>query len=228
LRMSRRRPAMNPTQTLAELAVTHPPASGVFLAHGLDFCCNGRRGLVLACREKGLDADAVLAEIAAREAAVPASMHWALAPVADLVGHIVGHYHARHRADLPEIITLARTVESVHAEKPTCPHGLREHLEAIHAAVLDHLDKEEGILFPLILSGRGFHAAGPVAVMEREHVEHGANLAITRRLTNDLTPPPEACTTWRALYVRLATLEAELMEHIHLENNVLFQRALAE
>ncbi len=219
---------MNPTQTLADLAVSHPAASGVFLAYELDFCCKGRRPLIDACREKGLDADAVLADIAAREADAPDSQRWADAPIADLIDHIVGFYHARHRVDLPEIAALAAKVEEVHADKPTCPRGLRAHIEAVHAAVLDHLDKEEGILFPLILGGRGFHAAGPIAVMEREHAEHGENLAMTRRLTANLTPPPEACTTWRALYARLGALEAELMEHIHLENNVLFQRTLAQ
>jgi regulator of cell morphogenesis and NO signaling len=219
---------MNPTQTLAELAVAYPAASGVFLAHELDFCCNGRRPLADACREKGLEATAIIAEIAERESIAPESVNWAEAPLADLVEHIAGFYHARHRVDLPEIIALAAKVEAVHADKPTCPRGLRAHIEAVHAAVLDHLDKEEGILFPLILSGRGFHAAGPIAVMEREHTEHGENLQIVRRLTNNLTPPPEACTTWQSLYVRLSVLEAELMEHIHLENNVLFQRALAQ
>jgi len=217
---------MNATQTLAELAVTYPSASGVFLSHELDFCCRGRRPLADACRDRGLNPNTVLAEIAQREATTGNAVNWADAPIADLVDHIVSYYHARHRVDLPEIIALARKVEAVHAEKPTCPRGLAAHLEAVHAAVLDHLDKEEGILFPLILSGRGFHAAGPIAVMEREHTEHGENLQITRRLTDNLTPPPEACTTWQSLYVRLATLEAELMEHIHLENNVLFQRTL--
>jgi regulator of cell morphogenesis and NO signaling len=219
---------MNPTQTLADLAVSHPAASSVFYQHGLDFCCSGRRSLVEACRERRLDPDGILTEIAEREASAPASVNWAGAPLADLIGHIATYYHARHRADLPELVAMAAKVEDVHADKATCPRGLHAHLAAIHAAVLDHLDKEEGILFPLILSGRGAFAASPIRVMELEHAEHGANLAVTRTLTADLTPPPEACTTWRALYVRLATFEAELMEHIHLENNVLFQRALAE
>ena len=218
---------MNSTQTLADLAVAHPVASGVFLTHELDFCCHGRRPLAEACLEKGLDPDVVLAEITARETSSPDSVSWAEASLSDLIIHIVDFYHARLRADLPEIVALAKKVEAVHAEKATCPRGLHAHLESVHAAVLDHLDKEEGILFPLIISGRGFHSCGPIAVMEREHEEHGENLALTRRLTGNLTLPPEACTTWQALYVRLASLEAELMEHIHLENNILFQRALA-
>jgi regulator of cell morphogenesis and NO signaling len=101
-------------------------------------------------------------------------------------------------------------------------------LHRAHAEVLDHLAKEEGVLFPLILSGRGHAAGGPVQVMEMEHDGHRQNLEALRVLTNGFTPPAEACVTWRALYLGLQQLEQELMEHIHLENNVLFQRALTE
>jgi len=70
--------------------------------------------------------------------------------------------------------------------------------------------------------------AGPVQVMETEHADHKKNLETLRTLTAGFQPPTEACVTWRALYLGLQQLEQELMEHIHLENNVLFQRALAE
>ena len=63
--------------------------------------------------------------------------------------------------------------------------------------------------------------------MEIEHEHHGEDLQAVRQLTNDLIPPDEACTTWRALYLGLQQLEQELMDHIHLENNILFRRALA-
>jgi regulator of cell morphogenesis and NO signaling len=92
--------------------------------------------------------------------------------------------------------------------------------------VLEHLAKEERILFPLILSGRGAQAGAPIHVMEIEHEDHRANLLEIRRLTSGLVAPAPACTTWRALYLRLADFERELMEHIHLENNILFTRAL--
>ena len=93
--------------------------------------------------------------------------------------------------------------------------------------MLEHLAKEEQVLFPLILGGRGRMAGGPISAMESEHDDHAASLRETRRLTADLVAPDEACTTWRALYLRLGALEAELMDHIHLENNVLFRRVLA-
>ena len=85
------------------------------------------------------------------------------------------------------------------------------------------------MLFPALLAGRrGGMLSGPVTVMMREHDDHGDNLKRTRALTNDFTPPAEACATWRAMYEELDRLEADLMAHIHLENHVLFPRALQE
>jgi regulator of cell morphogenesis and NO signaling len=216
------------TATLADLAIKHPGATRVFLKHGLDFCCGGRRPLDEALAEKGLDRDAILAEIEREDAKGGELTGWAERPLPELLDFIEGHYHARHRADLPDVIAMAEKVEQVHADKPTCPHGLTALLRVVHAAVLDHLAKEERILFPMIRAGHGSRAGGPIHVMEAEHEDHGQNLARIRELTADLTAPPEACTTWRALYVRLRRLSDELMEHIHLENNVLFPRALYE
>ncbi len=217
---------LSANSTLADLAVSHPAASRVFHRHGLDFCCHGRRPLADACAERGLASESVIAEIAA-EAAVSPGESWSARPLAELVRHIVDHYHQRLRVELPELISLAAKVESRHGEKPSCPRGLRAHLEEVYQAVLEHLAKEEQILFPMIVAGRLQHAAGPVHVMEAEHDDHGVALRRTRALTADLVAPAEACPTWRALYLRLDAFEAELMEHIHLENNVLFRRALA-
>jgi regulator of cell morphogenesis and NO signaling len=80
----------------------------------------------------------------------------------------------------------------------------------------------------MIEAGAGSRAAGPVHMMEVEHEDHGDSLGAIRHLTADFQAPPNACTTWIALYQRLEEFEAELMEHIHLENNILFRRALCE
>lgn len=213
--------------TLADLAVSHPSASRVFHRYGLDFCCHGSRPLADACAERGLDAERVVAEIATEEASGPDEPRWDVRPIPELVDHIVRFYHLRLRAELPELISLAAKVETRHAEKASCPRGLRAHLEEMHEAVLEHLAKEEQILFPMIVSGRGRMAGGPIGVMESEHDDHAEALRRTRRLTADLVAPEEACPTWRALYLRLGQLERELMDHIHLENNVLFRRVLA-
>jgi regulator of cell morphogenesis and NO signaling len=217
---------MNRSATLAELAVTEAGAARVFYRHGLDFCCGGRRPLHEVCAARGLDADALLAQITAESSAAPASPRWDLRPLDELVTFIVDHYHQRLRQGLPELIAMAEKVESRHGDKPACPQGLAAHLRRIQSEVLDHLMKEEGVLFPLILAGHGHSVIGPVHVMEMEHGDHKRNLDMLRAMTTQYVAPAEACVTWRALYLGLAQLEQELMEHIHLENHVLFQRAL--
>jgi regulator of cell morphogenesis and NO signaling len=197
------------------------------LKHGLDFCCHGRRPLEEACSEKGLNPSSILKEISNEEANGNLS-ELASKPVGELANFIEGHYHKRLRAELPELIDMADKVERVHASKPTCPRGLATHLRMIHEAILDHMAKEEQVLFPMIRSGNRNRAAAPIRVMEQEHEDHGRNLEQLRALSHEFLAPSEACATWKALYVRLSRLSDELMEHIHLENNVLFPRVLCE
>jgi regulator of cell morphogenesis and NO signaling len=213
------------SSTLAELATTVPAAAQVFYRHGLDFCCGGRRALDEACAARGVDIEQVLKDLEA-ESATAVSERWDTRPFSELIDRIVHFYHARLRQGLPELIALAEKVEAVHAGKPNVPDGLGALLRRVQTDVLDHLAKEEGVLFPLILTGRGGDTAGPVHVMELEHSGHKEDLLAIRGLTDSLTPPPHACVTWRALYLGLQQFEQELMEHIHLENNVLFPRAL--
>jgi regulator of cell morphogenesis and NO signaling len=99
-------------------------------------------------------------------------------------------------------------------------------LRTLPAARSRQRAKEEQVLFPLLLGGAGDRVRVPIHVMMLEHEDHGESLACTRRLTGNLVPPPEACATWKALYLGLEQLESDLFEHIHLENNVLFPRAL--
>ena len=219
---------MDPNTTLADLAVTHPAAARVFYQNRLDFCCGGRRSLAEACHERGLDTQTILDDIARADLTDDDAIRWDAAPLSALVSYIVYHYHRRLREALPDIVRMARRVEARHGDKPECPRGLADHLERVQASVLDHLEKEEQILFPTIVRGMGTRAAGPVHVMELEHEHHKADLLRIRALTADLQPPDSACTTWRALYLALQQLERELMEHIHLENNILFRRALAQ
>lgn len=214
------------TESLATLATRWPAGSRILHRHGLDFCCGGKRSLDEACAERGLEAPAVLAEIVSDTRHNTAD--WERRPLPELIEFVVGHYHARLREELPELVALARKVETRHAGRPDAPDGLAAHLKAMHEAVLEHLDKEEQVLFPLVLNGMGARAAAPVRAMEHEHDDHAVNLQRVRELTADLTAPPDACPTWQALYLRLDELELELMRHIHLENNILFPRALNE
>lgn len=208
---------------LGDLARSIPGATKVFHDYRLDFCCNGHRTLAEASARKGLEPDAVINELQRLSAGPGDAQDWSNASAAELIDHILHRYHARHREQLPELIRLARRVEQVHGDRPECPNGLADHLCAMLQELESHMLKEEQILFPLLARGHAAMASGPISVMRFEHEQHGDALEGVINLTNDITPPPGACNTWQALYRGLEELRQDLMQHIHLENNILFQ-----
>jgi len=111
----------------------------------------------------------------------------------------------------------------VHAARADVPHGLADLLERMAAELAQHMAKEELILFPAMKRG-GLLLDAPIACMRHEHDGHGEHLSALEALTNGIAAPADACRTWQALYAGLAKLADDLMEHIHLENNVLFPR----
>lgn len=205
---------------IGQIAVDLPGATAIFRRLKLDFCCGGQISLQEACERKGLETARVVAELAAlrRDDTTPET------PDANvLIDHILTRYHAVHREQLPELIRMARRVEAVHRDNPEVPHGLAEHLEIMEAELLEHMEKEEQILFPAIEAGTA-GVQEPIVAMRAEHIGHGEHLERLAALTNDHTPPPGACNTWRALFAGTAQLTNDLIGHIHLENNVLFPR----
>lgn len=224
--MQTTRTPITPAHTLAELAATHAGASRVFHRHGLDFCCHGRVTLAAACVERGITLEPLIAELERETAGPGPRQRWEEKPLGELIDHILSRFHEAHRAEVPRLVDMARKVERVHADKASCPKGLGAHLERMAEELELHMQKEEQVLFPLLRAGRGRAALMPIQVIEQEHEDHAVNLAKLRELTCNYTPPADACGTWTALYLGLADLEAELMEHIHHENNVLFPRAL--
>lgn len=153
---------------------------------------------------------------------------WQYQPPAALIAFILTHFHEPLRRDLPGFVAAARAIEEAEHGHPLCPTGLADHLEQIRVSVESHLAKEEQILFPLILAGRGALALMPIRVMMGEHEDHQENLAKTRTLTHDFALPAQAAAAWHDLYRDLQRLEGELNQHIDLENNVLFPRAMGD
>jgi regulator of cell morphogenesis and NO signaling len=152
---------------------------------------------------------------------------WANRSPSEIIEFILRRYHQALHRDLPGLVASARAVEAATRKEPLCPTGLGDHLAQIALAVESHLTKEEKILFPLILAGRGRAAFMPIKVMMAEHDDHVANLARTRALTHGFALPGHASASWRALYRELDRFEADLHQHIELEDNVLFTRAMA-
>jgi regulator of cell morphogenesis and NO signaling len=209
-------------QPLGSLACEIPGATRVFHAFNLDFCCGGHKSLREAAALRGIEPEEVAAELDSLQARGGTQLDWRTEPSARLIEHILKRYHARHREQLPELIRLACRVEQVHGDRGDCPNGLADLLRDMQQELESHMLKEEQILFPMLLSGYARQASAPISVMRFEHDHHGLALERMEALTHGITPPEDACNTWRALYRGLNELHDDLMQHIHLENNVLF------
>jgi regulator of cell morphogenesis and NO signaling len=207
-------------RSLGDIAASLPGATAIFRRHKLDFCCGGSQSLQQAAAHKGLDPtqiEAELAQLSSEDQSLPDG-------VEELIQHILDRYHRVHRREVPELINLAMRVERVHAGHPAAPAGLTNLLERMHAELESHMAKEEQVLFPMMLAGGNPMIVHPIGMMRHEHDDHGENLAALAALTRDMTPPEDACNSWRALYGGLAKLAEDLTEHIHIENNILFPR----
>jgi regulator of cell morphogenesis and NO signaling len=210
-------------RSLGDIAQSIPGALYVFNQHHLDFN-SGELTLRQAATEKEIDADAI-AEALTRLSAMPAeAAHMVDAADDALIEYILTRYHDTHRQQFPELIRLAARVELVHGGHIDCPAGLTQALEQMHQDLEEHMRKEEQILFPMITRGMGQMAVQPVRMMRLEHEGHDKALAELYRITRDITLPEHACNTWRALYVGLKNLTQDLRDHIHMENNILFDR----
>lgn len=210
--------------SLGQIAAQLPGATVIFRKAGLDFCCGGNVALDEAAARKGL----ALGDLVARLSALaPGEAETAPSEPAALIPHILAHYHEVHRREFPELIRLAKRVEAVHRAHASVPEGLAFALEDMSAELETHMQKEEVILFPMMLSGGNPMIVHPIAIMRGEHDEHGERLRRIEALTHGFQPPVDACSTWRALYSGLRKLTDDLMEHIHLENNMLFPRFTA-
>jgi regulator of cell morphogenesis and NO signaling len=220
--------------TVGDIAAVVPGSVRVFRKHGLDFCCGGKKPLGTACEEAGLSVSELASEIEAAAVGAPADARdWTQASLARIIRHIVATYHEPLRHDLPQLEAMAAKVLQVHGGHD------RAGLTRLHAIVAEltadltaHMRKEELALFPAIErveSGlpAGLPIAAPIDVMEAEHDRAGALLFELRLLTDDYVPPSWACGTVKALYQQLDQLEQAMHLHVHLENNVLFPRALA-
>lgn len=210
------------SRPIGQIAATLPGATAILRRHNLDFCCGGDINLGEAAGRRGIPVSAIEDELAALSPASDNAIETADTP--SLIAHIKTRYHDTHRQQLAELIGLAHRVEVAHKGHPNVPAGLGELLVALQRDMETHQQKEEQILFPLMLSGGVPIIAHPIAKMRAEHNDHGAALESITALTCDMTAPDDACATWRALCIGLVKFRDDLMMHVHLENNVLFPR----
>lgn len=212
-------------RTVGDIAVAVPGATAVFRKFKIDFCCNGDLTLDSAAQRRGIGPGDLTRTLEALDTNAEEAAASAAAMDNDkLIDHIQACYHEAHRRALPELITLSRKVEAVHREHPKVPAGLSDALRHMQSELEQHMAKEEAILFPAMRQWTPGKFDIPISELRHEHDDQGTLLRQLENLTDDFTPPEGACRSWQALYVGAARLAEDLMEHIHLENNVLFPR----
>lgn len=232
---------INGKTTVRELVGRYPQTRKVFEEHGLDYCCGGGQSLADAAAKQGLETSALVTalEKAIRTPLASQSQvekDWYAAPLPELVNHIVEVHHAYMKKALPRLRLLVPKV--LHAHEANHGDLLRQVdtlFTALDAELSGHLLKEEQVLFPHLVAASGGGTKRPVAFgsvrnpirqMELEHDSAGATLAKLREVTHNYALPDDACPTFKAVYDELQQMEADLHQHIHLENNILFPRAV--
>ena len=224
---------------LARIVDHDPRTAIIFDALGLDYCCRGAETLDTAARKQGLDIHAVTSQLEALgEVPAGGSLDEQWPDLAQLVDHIVERHHRYVRDTQPVISAWLDKLVDRHGPRHPELTALRDTFAGAAADLIAHMNKEEQILFPHIVA-IARHTPGdppvsspfgslqnPIRAMEHEHLEAGDAFERMRALTNGFAPPDDACTTYRLCYRELGRFERDLHRHVHLENHLLFPRAV--
>ena len=228
------------TKTVREYALEMPGATRIFEKLGIDYCCGGGKSLAEACAKAGVAVDEVLGSLERTEHSdeTSASEGWQTASLAELIKHIVEKHHTFTREELARLEALLAKVCGVHGQNHPELFRIQNLFQELSRELDPHMLKEERVLFPYIIqmeeaakNNRTLPAPpfgtvrNPVRVMMAEHDAAGDILRKMRAASSDYTLPEDACISYQTLYSALAALEADLHQHIHLENNILFPRA---
>ncbi|MCB1060331.1 MAG: iron-sulfur cluster repair di-iron protein [Calditrichaeota bacterium] len=221
---------------VGQLVVDKPGRARIFQKHQIDFCCGGGRPLNVVCAEKNIDPQTITAELADQDNRedTHSEPDWSKAKLSALVDNILAQHHDYLKNALPHLGEMAEKVYRVHGERHPEMLDVLQTFSGLFAELDSHMYKEENILFPAVKrieqgslpAEAAAQLFGPISVMEQEHESAGQALLKLRELTNDYTPPADACNTFRGLFAGLEELERDLHWHIHKENNILFPRAL--
>jgi regulator of cell morphogenesis and NO signaling len=227
--------------SLAQIVNSNHKAASVFEKYHLDFCCKGKRSLEQACLEQQLPVSQItgeLEDIFGNESNT-GIIDFNKMNLAQLCDYIVQTHHAYVKNEMPQLYAYLQTVSSKHGERHAELYRIFETFAAVKEEMEGHMKKEEVILFPRIkeletladnenanLQLNLTYLQSPITVMEQEHDHAGTLLNDIRILSNDYTPPQDACTTYRLCFAALKTFELDLHQHVHIENNILFPKAI--
>jgi regulator of cell morphogenesis and NO signaling len=229
-------------KTVREVALEIPEATRLFERLGIDYCCGGDKSLAEACAASKLSVDQVLDSLELAEETAHAKQvdrNWQAEPLAELIAHITSTHHKYTREEIAIFGPLFDKVCSMHGRNHPEVEQLRATFRGLAQELSMHMMKEEAVLFPYIVRMEEAvvqkepvlpppfgSVQNPVAMMMHEHNSAGDALRAMRQASAGYTPPGDACTSYQALYKGLADFEADLHQHIHLENNILFPRAI--
>lgn len=228
-------------ETIGQMVTNDMRRASVFRKYRIDFCCGGKKTLEQVCREKNIEMAAIQADLAEAEKGrgqVPERVSdWDLGFLAD---YIVNIHHGYIRRVVPDLLAWSEKVAQKHGERLAETIGVAKIFRQVVEELASHMHKEEYVLFPYLhaltaaeKNGKPLDAPGfgnvkdPILAMENEHELVGQLFMKMEQLTNNFTPPADACNTHRALYSTLKEFEDDLFLHIHLENNILFPKAVA-
>lgn len=223
-----------------DIAVSHPAARQLLEDAGVDYCCGGGKSLQEACHGTGTPAEEILSRLEENSRQTsPADANWTAAPLNELTRHIREKHHRYVRQAIPRTQALLEKVVAKHGENHTELAEIQETFAQLGREMIMHMQKEEQILFPYIDALEQAAAANgsieppffqtvknPISAMMKEHDAAGDLAKQIRGLTGTYTAPADACTSYRALYEELKQFETDLHQHVHLENNILFPRAV--
>ena len=229
-------------KTIRELALENAGATRVFEELGIDYCCGGNRTLTQACCAASISIDRVLESLEAAQHSSPAgpkNRDWQAAPLDGLVSHITNTHHKHTREEITRLAPLFAKVCSVHGANHPELFELRDIFAGLSQELTAHLMKEEMVLFPYIIRMEEAvtekspilpppfgTVRNPVSMMVHEHDSAGSALRALREISHGYAAPPDACVSFQTLYKALGDFESDLHQHIHLENNILFPRAI--
>jgi regulator of cell morphogenesis and NO signaling len=229
------------TQSVREIVASQSSAAKVFQRFDIDLCSQAEKSLDGACAELQLSVDQVLEKLAdaeTQELGGPA-VDPACLPIGRLIQHIVRVHHQYVRQELPRLAEMAQKLAAKRSDRAPELENVEKLLDELRTDMFAHIQKEEQVLFPFIsqmdqesiVAYPPAHAcfrsvAHPVSKMMQEHESANHVVAELRRLTLGFQPPEWACATHIALFVGLSEFETDLKQHIHLENDVLFPRAI--
>src|ERR1041385_176022 len=232
---------INTTKTVGEIAVELPQSTRIFERMKIDYCCGGGVGLGDACRAAGVNLDTLVQMLeASTTQKANENIDLQKATLTELMAYILDKHHVYTKVEMARLEPLAAKVASGHGANHAELPVVRDLMQQLFAELKPHMFKEEQILFPYVLELERAQTQkrpapfapfatvnNPIRMMMMEHDTAGDILRELRKVSGDYRLPADACLSYKTFYQALEMFEQDLHQHIHLENNLLFPKAVA-